>query len=151
VETLVGERAQPLDDQRFHAKEQELESQLHQTEDKLAALQSRRNDKSSLILTPEQEHELEQFQQERLSIRKQLRDVQLSLDEDINRLGTILKVLNIIVAPALFALIALALAWRRRRRLSAAQGTAARSAAHSAPLEVAASGAAGGNAAGGRR
>ena len=145
------ERLRALADQRFHAKEQELESQLHQTEDKLAALQSRRNDKSSLILTPEQEHELEQFQQERLSIRKQLRDVQLSLDEDINRLGTILKVLNIIVAPALFALIALALAWRRRRRLSAAQGTAARSAAHSAPLEVAASGAAGGNAAGGRR
>jgi gliding motility-associatede transport system auxiliary component len=147
------ERLRALADQRFRAKEQELENELHQTEDKLSALQSRRNDKTSLILTPEQEQELAQFQQERLSIRKQLRDVQLSLDEDINRLGTILKVLNIIVAPALFAMIALALAWRRRRRLSV-HSAAPQSAAHSAPLEVAAgtaAGAGGGNASGGQR
>ncbi|HYK26205.1 MAG TPA: Gldg family protein [Steroidobacteraceae bacterium] len=145
------ERLRALADQRFHAKEQELENQLHQTEDKLAALQSRRNDKTSLILTPEQEQELGQFQQEKLSIRKQLRDVQLSLDEDINRLGTTLKVLNIIVAPVLLALFALALVWWRRRRLSAVRGAA--SDAHSGALEVAASTAAGsgGNAAGGPR
>jgi ABC-type uncharacterized transport system involved in gliding motility auxiliary subunit len=148
------ERLRALADQRFRVKEQELENQLHQTEDKLAALQSRRNDKTSLILTPEQEQELGQFQQERLSIRKQLRDVQLSLDEDINRLGTILKVLNIIVAPALFAMIALLIAWRRRRRLAALRGAAPQSAAHSPPLEVAAStaaGTAGGHAGGGQR
>jgi ABC-type uncharacterized transport system involved in gliding motility auxiliary subunit len=147
------ERLRALADQRFRVKEQELESQLHQTEEKLSALQSRRNDKTSLILTPEQEQELGQFQQERLSVRKQLRDVQLSLDEDINRLGTILKVLNIIVAPALFAMIALLITWRRRRRLFAVHGAAAQALAHSAPLEVAgtAAGAAGGNAAGGQR
>ncbi len=131
------ERLRAVADQRFRAKEQELENELHQTEDKLSALQSRRNDKTSLILTPEQERELGEFQQEKLRIRKQLRAVQLSLDEDINRLGTILKVLNIIVAPALFAIIALALAWRRRRRVSSAQRAAL--SAPTAPLGVAAS------------
>ena len=144
------ERLRAVADQRFRSKEQELEDQLHQTEDKLAALQSRRNDKSSLILTPEQEQQLAQFQQERLNIRKQLRGVQLSLDEDIDRLGTILKVLNIIIVPALFALIALLIAWRRRYRASSAGR--ARESKRSPPLEVAAStatGGTGGNAAGG--
>jgi ABC-type uncharacterized transport system involved in gliding motility auxiliary subunit len=143
------ERLRALADQRFRSKQQELESELHQTEDKLSALQSRRNDKTSLILTPQQEQELEQFQQEKASIRKQLRAVQLSLDEDIDRLGTILKVLNIIVAPALFAIIALLIAWRRLRRPSAARRTP--QSAHAAPLQAAAAatGAASGNAAGG--
>ncbi|MGH8259890.1 MAG: Gldg family protein [Steroidobacteraceae bacterium] len=115
------ERLRAIADQRFRAKEQELENELHQTEDKLSALQSGRNDKSALILTPAQEQQLEQFREDKLRIRKQLRAVQLSLDEDINRLGTILKVINIIVVPALFALIALLIGWMRRRRLAASR------------------------------
>jgi ABC-type uncharacterized transport system involved in gliding motility auxiliary subunit len=103
-------------DDRFRAKEQELEKQLRDTEDKLTALQSKRSDKSSVILTPEQEKELDQFQEEKLSIRKQLRAVRAGLDEDIKGLGTEVKVLNIIVVPFVFALAALLIAiWRRRQ------------------------------------
>ncbi len=112
------ERLRAAADERYRAKEQELETALHQTEDKLTALQSQRNDKTALILTPQQEQQLEQFQQDRLRIRKQLRAVQLSLDEDIDHLGNVLKILNIIVVPAVFAVIALLIAWRRRRRLA---------------------------------
>ena len=103
-------------DQRFHAKEQELETELRSTEDKLAALQSSRNDKTALILTPQQEQELDHFQQEKLAIRKQLREVRLSLDEDIDRLGNTLKVINIIVVPVVFAIVALLIGLSRRRR-----------------------------------
>ncbi len=142
------ERLRAIADQRFRAEEQELENQLHQTEDKLAALQSRRNDKTSLILTPEQQRELGEFQQAKLRIRKQLRAVQLSLDQDINRLGTILKVLNIVVAPALFALVALLIAWRRRRRARSAH-PARQPGALAPPLDAAASSAAGAGGAGG--
>jgi gliding motility-associatede transport system auxiliary component len=113
------ERLQAVADQRYQAKEQELETALHETESKLSALQSQRNDKTALILTPQQQQELEQFQQSRRRIRDQLRAVRLSLDESINRLGNELEVLNIIVAPALFALIALLIGWRRRRRRAA--------------------------------
>ena len=108
---------------RFRAKEQELEEELRATEEKLTALESRRNDDSSLLLTPEQQQELERFQQEKLRIRKELRAVRLGLDQDIRRLGTILKFTNIVLAPAAFAAIALlVVAVRRRRRpaLSAA-------------------------------
>jgi ABC-type uncharacterized transport system involved in gliding motility auxiliary subunit len=101
-------------DERFRAKEQELETQLRATEDKLTQLQSRRNDKSALILTPEQETELDRFQQEKGRIRKELREVRLGLNQDIDRLGTWVKVLNIAVVPVVFALIALAIGFRRK-------------------------------------
>jgi gliding motility-associatede transport system auxiliary component len=104
-------------DDRFRTKEQELERQLRETEDKLTSLQSKRSDKSSVILTPEQEKELDQFQEQKLRIRKQLRAVRAGLDEDIKGLGTEVKVVNIIVVPFAFAFAVLLLAiWRKRHK-----------------------------------
>ncbi len=117
-------------DERFRAKEQELQAQLHDAEDKLTALQTKRNDKSSVILTPEQEKELDHFQQEKLRIRKELRAVQAGLNEDINSLGMELKVLNIVIVPLVFACAAVLLALSRRRRRQ--ERAAARSAATAA-------------------
>jgi ABC-type uncharacterized transport system involved in gliding motility auxiliary subunit len=105
--------------ERFHAKEQELEQQLQSTEEKLTALETKGGAKAAgaLIVTPEQEQEIARFQQEKLRIRKDLRAVRAGLDADIKHLGTTLKVVNIIVVPALFAALALLIAyWRRRRR-----------------------------------
>lgn len=102
---------------KFRATEKQLESQLQQTEEKLTTLQSTRNDKSSMILSPEQEQELERFQQEKTRIRRELRNVRLGLDQDITRLGTVLKVVNIALVPLAFALIAVGIGfWRRKRR-----------------------------------
>jgi ABC-type uncharacterized transport system involved in gliding motility auxiliary subunit len=107
-------------DDRFHAKQQELEQQLRETEDKLTALQSAKaGGQSALMLTPAQEQEVEHFQAEKLRIRKELRAVRAGLEQEISTLGTVLKVLNIIVAPAVFALAALLIAaWRRRRQVA---------------------------------
>lgn len=102
---------------RLRAKEHELEQQLSATEDKLTTLQSKRADQSGVILTPEQEAEIERFEAEKLRIRKELRDVRLGLNQDIRRLGSELKILNIVVVPAIFALLALGIAaWRRKRQ-----------------------------------
>jgi ABC-type uncharacterized transport system involved in gliding motility auxiliary subunit len=104
-------------DVRFRDKEQELEKQLHATEDQLAGLQSQRADRGVAILTPDQEQALTRFQAEKLRIRKDLRDVRLGLDQDITHLGNWMKVLNIILAPVLFTVIAVLLGlWVRRRR-----------------------------------
>ncbi|MCC6173492.1 MAG: Gldg family protein, partial [Gammaproteobacteria bacterium] len=81
---------------RFRAKEQELEQQLQDTEQKLAALKTGRNESSEVLLTPEQEQELERFQREKLRIRKELRDVRLQLDQDIRELGNRLRFTNIV-------------------------------------------------------
>ena len=108
-------------DEKFHSKEQELEGQLRDTEQKLEALQSKRSDQSNVILTPEQEKELDHFQDEKLSIRKQLRQVRAGLDEEIKGLGNLLKFLNIVVVPFLFAALVLIIAvFRKRSALAAA-------------------------------
>lgn len=108
-------------EERFRSKEQELEQQLQDTEQKLAALESGRAQSAEVLLTPEQEQELERFQQEKLRIRKELRDVRLQLDQDIRALGNEIKFTNIVVVPLVFAGIALLVAgWRRRRQAAIA-------------------------------
>jgi ABC-type uncharacterized transport system involved in gliding motility auxiliary subunit len=107
-------------EERYRSKERELEEELRATEQKLTALQTSRNDKSSLILTPEQEQELERFQQQKAGIRKDLRDVRHGLDRDIKRLGTVLDVINIALVPLLITIFGLAVfVWRRRRARAA--------------------------------
>ncbi|HXY75835.1 MAG TPA: Gldg family protein [Steroidobacteraceae bacterium] len=103
-------------DERFRSKEQELEQELRQTETKLTALESKGGGKgTALIITPEQEQEIEHFQTEKLRIRKELRAVRAGLDADIKGLGTSIKVVNILIVPAALALGALLIAlWRRR-------------------------------------
>jgi ABC-type uncharacterized transport system involved in gliding motility auxiliary subunit len=121
------EKLRHVADDQFRAKEQELEQQLRDTEEKLTALQSKRNDKSAMILTPDQEKELDNFQDEKLRIRKELRAVRAGLDKDIKGLGNELKFINIVVAPVLFALLALLFTlWRRRQRITGPVATGGR-------------------------
>jgi len=125
------ERLRRQADERLHAKEQELEAQLRDTETKLTALQSKKDNSSTLILTPEQEHEIEHFQSEKLRIRKELRAVRAGLNENIERLGTTLKIVNIVMVPLVFAVVALLVwLWRRRRRVAPAQAPAVAVEAH---------------------
>jgi ABC-type uncharacterized transport system involved in gliding motility auxiliary subunit len=120
------ERLRRAADDRFRAEEQELERQLRDTETKLSQLQSKGDNSGTLVITPEQEREIEHFQTEKLRIRKELRAVRAGLDADIKRLGTELKIINIVVVPVVFALAALLIAfWRRRRRSVPAAGAAA--------------------------
>jgi ABC-type uncharacterized transport system involved in gliding motility auxiliary subunit len=116
--TRVDALRQRADDQ-LRAKEQELDKELKETEGKLSALEAGRSNQSSLVLSPEQEAELTRFQQERVRIRKELREVRRSLDVEIERLGTVLKFWNILFIPILIAIGAIALAATRRRRLKA--------------------------------
>jgi ABC-type uncharacterized transport system involved in gliding motility auxiliary subunit len=107
-------------DERLRSKEQELDAELKETERKLTELETARNDSGSgLVLTPEQQAELERFQAQRLKIRKDLREVRRGLDVEIDRLGTTLKAINIALVPALLAIGALVIAIVRRRRLRA--------------------------------
>ena len=101
---------------RFRDTEQRLQQELQETENKLADLQANREDSSALILTGEQEAELERFQQERLRIRKELRQVQRELDQQIEDLGTRLKVINIGLVPTVITLVSIVLLIVRRRQ-----------------------------------
>jgi ABC-type uncharacterized transport system involved in gliding motility auxiliary subunit len=76
------------------------------------------------MLTPEQEQEIKKFTDEKTRVRKQLRETQRSLDVDIDRLNSWLKVINIGLAPLAVAIVGLiVLAVRRRRRAQQSSAT----------------------------
>jgi ABC-type uncharacterized transport system involved in gliding motility auxiliary subunit len=68
-------------------------------------------------LTPAQQQELMEFRQQRLRIRKDLRDVRHRLRREIESLQDWLKFTNIALVPILVALGGMGVAiWRVRRR-----------------------------------
>jgi ABC-type uncharacterized transport system involved in gliding motility auxiliary subunit len=103
-------------DLEFRATEDELEAQLTQTEQRLGELQAARNDGNSLLMSPEQQAEIQRFLDEQVRIRQELRAVRRNLDADIDRLGAWLKFINIALVPLLLTILALGVVVVRRRR-----------------------------------
>ena len=103
-------------DTRFRETEQRLQSELAETERKLTELQEARGDGADLLMSPEQEAEIDRFVEQRARIRTDLRAVQRDLDRSIESLGTRLKVINIALVPLLLSAVALIALWRRQRR-----------------------------------
>jgi ABC-type uncharacterized transport system involved in gliding motility auxiliary subunit len=104
---------------QFRATEQRLEAELTETEQKLGELQASRDDTNSLLMSPEQQAEIQRFLDEQVRIRQELRAVRRDLDADIERLGTTLKVLNIVLVPLLLSVVALVVVFLKRRKRAA--------------------------------
>ncbi|UVE16702.1 Gldg family protein [Pseudomonas sp. LS44] len=101
---------------QFREKEETLQKRLSETEQQLATLQQKQDPSKTLELTPEQQATVQQFIQERLTLRKELREVRYQLNANIEALGRTLKFANIVLVPLLLTLGVLALGlWRRRR------------------------------------
>ena len=103
-------------DLEFRATEDRLEAELTQTEQRLGELQAARSDGNSLLMSPEQQTELQRFLDEQVRIRQELRAVRRNFDADIDRLGTWLKVINIALVPVVLTILALGVVVVRRRR-----------------------------------
>jgi ABC-type uncharacterized transport system involved in gliding motility auxiliary subunit len=113
----VVEKLQRDAEVQFREREQELQQRLTDTEQKLASLQQNQDPAKALELTPEQQATLQQFVQEKLRIRKELREVRFQLNADIEDLGRTLKFINIALVPLVLTLGVLVLwLWRRRRQ-----------------------------------
>ncbi|MDH4873118.1 Gldg family protein [Pseudomonas sp. BN515] len=113
----VVEKLQRDAEVKFREQEQVLQQRLADTEQKLASLQQNQDPAKALELTPEQQATLQQFIQEKLRIRKELRDVHFQLNASIEDLGRTLKFVNIALVPLVLTLGVLVLwFWRRRRK-----------------------------------
>jgi ABC-type uncharacterized transport system involved in gliding motility auxiliary subunit len=110
-------------EQNYRATEERLQTELAETEARLTELQAARGEEDLQVLTPEQQEEVQRFMDRKLEIRKDLRQVQHDLQRDIDQLGTRLKLLNIVVVPALVILVAVFLGWRRRQLRNPADNT----------------------------
>ena len=100
----------------FRQKEEELQQRLAETDQKLAELQTNVDPEKTLELTPEQQATVQQFMQEKVKLRKELREVRFQLNADIESLGRSLKLLNIVLLPAVLTVLVLGVWWWRRRR-----------------------------------
>ena len=100
---------------KYRSKEQELLTQIGETEKNIRALQDEEQ-QSGVILTAEQQTEIENFRAEMIGLRQELRGVQRSLRQDVEALATKLKFFNIWAVPLVIALIAIGLALFRQMR-----------------------------------
>jgi ABC-type uncharacterized transport system involved in gliding motility auxiliary subunit len=104
-------------DAQLRVKEQQLQQQLQQTEEKLTQLQTTQPGGNEALLTPEMAQAIENFQKQKLQIRKDLRETRAGLDKDIKALGWKIKLVNMLLMPALIVALGLLVAlWRKRRR-----------------------------------
>lgn len=106
-------------EQQFRATEQQLEQELTETENTINRLQEARGDADLSVLSDEQQAEVDRFLERKLEIRKELRQVRRNLDRNIERLGVLLKAINILFVPALVTIASLFYFNRRRRRQQA--------------------------------
>ncbi len=110
---------------RFRQKEKDLEAKLRDAEQKISELQGSKDQKSALILSPEQEAEIERFREERNRTRKELRQVKAELQKEIEALKTRLVLVDGLGVPVLIAFAGLGV-WgvRRRKMMEARTGRA---------------------------
>jgi ABC-type uncharacterized transport system involved in gliding motility auxiliary subunit len=104
---------------RLREQEDSLTQALSAAEQKITALSlpAQGADPAAPVeMSSEQKAEIAKFQQEKLRIRKNLREVQRQLNSDVERLGAVLKIINIAAVPVLLTLVALLMSWWRRRR-----------------------------------
>ena len=103
-------------DAQFRQTEQQLQAELTETESRLSELQDARTDQGSLLMSDEQQVEIQRFLDEQVRIRQELRAVQRNLDRSIEQLGTVLQFINIGLVPLLLTAAALSAVVVRRRR-----------------------------------
>ena len=84
---------------RWQAEEERLEEALMETQRRLEALEQGKTGSERLILSPEQQAELDQFREKQVKTRRQLKDVRKNLTRDIENLGLRIKTINILLVP----------------------------------------------------
>jgi ABC-type uncharacterized transport system involved in gliding motility auxiliary subunit len=100
-------------DLRLREEETQLLANLQQTEAQIAALSSTQDGNQ---LSEEQRAEIARFNEQQLETRRRLREVQLQLNQDIERLGSVLKFVNTALVPIVLIAVVLLLGWLRGRR-----------------------------------
>ncbi|CAB5117028.1 gliding motility protein GldG [Olavius algarvensis associated proteobacterium Delta 3] len=113
------EKVQELEEKaqaRWLAREQELVRKVEETNLKLRQLEQQKDASQNLILSEEQEAEIQRFQEEKIRINRQLKDVRRNLRADIERLGNRIKFINLFAVAILVSLGGVFYGLYRRRK-----------------------------------
>ncbi len=106
---------------QYRAKEQSLTSRLGELQKQVDDMQVKRDGSGAAVLSEQDKKTIENYRGEILATRRELRDVQRALRENIDRLQRTVTFANIGGVPVIFGLILITAAivrHRRRRRQS---------------------------------
>ena len=98
---------------KWQVEEETLQQRLQETQQRLSELQQQKKGTERMILSREQQAEIEQFRKTQADTRKQLKNVRKSLNHEIEQLGLQLKVVNIALVPFLVICVGI---WRGVQR-----------------------------------
>jgi ABC-2 type transport system permease protein len=121
------ERMEADAQRRIERRQQELQTELDETEQQLAELQARGRGSGFFSgdlgaeLTPEERGAIDRFRERVVSVRGELRGVERDLRRDIDQLKAAVVFVNVWLAPLLIAGGGLFLFWRRQRRAKGAR------------------------------
>jgi ABC-type uncharacterized transport system involved in gliding motility auxiliary subunit len=104
-------------EEQFRDKEQALQEKLKLAEENLSRIQGQQIE-GELILSEEQQIEVEKFRSEQINTRKELRAVQHELQDSIDRLGSVLTFANTALVPLLIFLSLIVANGLKRFRLN---------------------------------
>jgi ABC-type uncharacterized transport system involved in gliding motility auxiliary subunit len=100
----------------YQDEEKRLEERLNETQRQLRELQQSKKDQSQrMILSAEQKAAIEKFRKDEADTKAKLKKVRKDLRSGIENLGTMVKLINIALVPALVILAGVAMAFIRRR------------------------------------
>ncbi|HLZ65289.1 MAG TPA: Gldg family protein [Aliidongia sp.] len=121
--TVVDQLQRQAEDS-YRAKEKELQDKLRETQNKLVELRTAKaSDGKDVPLTAEQQKSINDLSATIIDTRQQLRQVQLALRQNIDRLKGVLVGLDVALVPLGLAVLALVIglvrAQRRKRRAQA--------------------------------
>lgn len=101
---------------KWLAREQELIKKVEETNRKLEQLERQKDASQRLVVSPEQEAEIKQFQEEKRRINRELKMVRRNLRAEIESLGKTVKLLNIFLMPLLIGISGIVFAILRRKK-----------------------------------
>jgi ABC-type uncharacterized transport system involved in gliding motility auxiliary subunit len=110
---------------RFLAEQQALQEKVNTTQANLRALQGQNQQNPTAgapVLNKDQQAQIDKLRRDLVDTRASLRQVQASLRQNVESLGTVLAFLNIALVPILIGAAAIALSFLRRRRRARAMG-----------------------------
>ena len=118
---VLVNQMQSVAEAKFRQTQQALQKHLDDSENQLRTLRqgpSAATDKTNeqAVITPQQRAAIDAARKDIVDTRQQLRVVQFDLNRDISRLETELRIFNIVLVPAVLAIVAIALGVVRNRR-----------------------------------
>jgi len=115
----VVQKMQAEAEEQYRERIRKLNESLQETQRQLGELQAKKEAGQKLILSPEQQVKIAEFQKKQRDVQRELRDVRKNLRQDIESLENKLKWANIGAVPGLVIAAGLSMFFIRKQRTKA--------------------------------